>query len=117
MMNDRKNELPPELEAKWRQWADTEPAIDEQQLRRNLLGRIPDRRPRPRARLVWVAAAASLLALVIGIENIRRPQPQVTSGEAVVHETGANVILVLREGSEPIYLATEVSSARTGEEQ
>jgi hypothetical protein len=116
-MTDRKHELPPELETQWREWADIEPAIDEQQLRRNLLARIPDRRPRPRARLALVAAAASLLALVIGIETTRRPQPQIISGEEVVHETGGNVILVLREGSEPIYLATEAPSTGNGEEQ
>jgi len=116
-MNDRKHELPPELERRWREWADTEPAIDERQLRRNLLQRIPDHRSRTRGRLVLVAAAASLLALVIGIETIRRPQPPIVSGEAMVHETGSNVILVLREGGEPIYVATEASTARIGEEQ
>jgi ferric-dicitrate binding protein FerR (iron transport regulator) len=116
-MNDRQHELPPELEAQWREWAETESSIDEQQLRRNLLQRIPDRPSRPRARLVWVAAAASLLALVIGVETIRQPQPPAVSGEAVIHETGSNVILVLREGSEPIYLATEASSTRNGEER
>ena len=42
-------DLPPELEEQWREWADTEPTIDERQLRRNLLARIPDRRP-PRSR-------------------------------------------------------------------
>ena len=116
-MNDRKHELPPNLETRWREWAETEPAIDEHQLRRNLLAKIPERRPRPRVRLVLVAAAASLLALVIGIETIRQPQPPTDSSDAVVHETGANVILVLREGSDPIYLATEVSNTRNGEER
>jgi hypothetical protein len=116
-MNDRKHELPLELEKQWREWADTEPSIDERQLRRNLLERIPDRRPRPRARLVWVAAAASLLTLIIGIETIRRPQPSVVPEGAVVHETGANVILVLREGGEPIYVATQPSNDRIGEDQ
>ena len=116
-MHDRKNELPPGLEKQWRKWAETEPAIDERQLRRNLLQRIPDRRPRPSGRLVLVAAAASLIALVIGVETIRRPQPPTISSEAIVHETGSNVILVLREGGEPIYLATESTSTRNGEKQ
>ena len=116
-MNENKHELPPEMEAQWREWADTEPAFDEHQLRRNLLARIPDRRPRPHARLVLVAAAASLLALVIGVETVRQPQPPTASSDAVVHETGSNVILVLREGSEPIYLATEASSTRNGVER
>jgi ferric-dicitrate binding protein FerR (iron transport regulator) len=115
--NDRRNEPAPELETRWRRWAESEPSIDEQQLRRNLLERIPDHRPRMRGRLLWVAAVASLLALVIGIESLRRPQPSFVSGEAVVHETGANVILVLREGSEPIYFATGTSTTRNGEER
>jgi ferric-dicitrate binding protein FerR (iron transport regulator) len=116
-MNDRDRDLPPELERQWREWASTEPSIDERQLRRNLLARIPDRRPRTRSRLVLVAAAASLLALVIGIETTRRPQPPITAEGAVVYETGANVILVLREGSEPIYVATEPSADRIGEKK
>lgn len=117
MMSDREHELPSELEARWRRWAETEPSIDERQLRRDLLQRIRDRRTRPHHRLVWVAAAASLVALVIGVETNRRPQSTMTAESPVVHETGANVILVLREGSEPIYLATEVSSTSNGEEQ
>jgi hypothetical protein len=116
-MNDLNHGLPPELEEQWREWADTEPTIDERQLRRNLLARIPDRRPRPHGRLVLVAAAASLLALVIGIETTRRPRSSTVFEGAVVHETGANVILVLREGGEPIYVATEPSIDRIGEKE
>jgi len=106
-MNDRDRDLPPEFERQWRDWASTEPSIDERHLRRNLLGRIPDRRPRTRSRLVLVAVAASLLAVLIGLENTRQPTQPVIAGGDVVHETGANVILVLREGGEPIYIATE----------
>ena len=114
-MNDRDRDLPPELEVQWRDWASTEPSIDERQLRRNLLARIPDRKPRTRSRLVLVAAAASLLAVLIGLENTRQPrQPVILDGE-IIHETGANVILVLREGSEPIYIATEPPNSRVGE--
>lgn len=106
-MNHLDRDLPPELESQWREWASTEPSIDERQLRRKLLARIPDRRPRTRSRLVLVAAAASLLAVLISLENTRQPrQPVILDGE-IVHETGANVILVLREGGEPIYIATE----------
>jgi len=117
MINDRRRELPPELERQWREWVDTEASIDERQLRRNLLARIPDRRARPRARLVWIAVAASLLALVVGIETTRRPRPSDVLGGAVVHETGGNVILVLREGSDPIYVVTEASTDRRGERE
>ena len=77
--------------------------------------RMPDRRSRPRTRLVLVAAAASLLAVLIGIESSRRPRGTIATEESVVHETGANVILVLREGNEPIYIATESSNHNTGE--
>ena len=114
-MNDRDRDLSPKLERQWRDWASTEPSIDERQLRRNLLARIPDRRPRTRSRLVLVAAAASILAVFIGFETTRRPQTPTISDEAVVHETGANVILVLREGGEPIYIATEPQNNRVGE--
>ena len=114
-MNDHDRDLPPELERQWRGWASTKPAIDERQLRRNLLQRIPDRKSRPRSRLVLVAAAASLLAILIGVENTRHARPPDFSGGTVVHETGTNVILVLREGGEPIYIATEASNDRVGE--
>jgi hypothetical protein len=114
-MNDRDRDLPQELDRQLREWASTEPAIDEQQLRRNLLERIPDRKFRTSSRVVLLAAAASLLAVLIGLENTRQPpQPGVAGGE-VVHETGANVILVLREGGEPIYIATEPPNNRVGE--
>lgn len=109
-MNDRNRDLPPELEKKWREWASTEPSIDERQLKRNLLARIPERRFRTRTRLVLVAAAASLLAVIIGVENFRQPARQTISDGDIVHETGTNVILVLREGAEPIYIATEPSN-------
>ena len=114
-MNDRDRDPPQDLEQRWRDWALTKPAIDERQLRRNLLARIPERRHRTRSRLVLVAAVASILAVFIGIETTREPQPPVVTDEAVVHETGANVILVLREGGEPIYVATEPPQNRAGE--
>ncbi len=114
-MNDHDRDLPPELERQWREWASTEPAIDERQLRRNLLQRIPERKSRMRSQLVLVAAAASLLAILIGVENFRHPRPPAHSDDAMVHETGSNVILVLREGGEPIYIATESSIDELGE--
>jgi hypothetical protein len=114
-MGDRKPELQPELESRWREWADTDPVVDERQLRRNLLQRIPDRRRRATGRLVLVAAAASLLAVLIGIETSRQSPRTVIADEAVVYETGPNVILVLREGGEPIYLATQTRNDETGE--
>jgi hypothetical protein len=115
MSNDRKYDLPAELEEQWREWATSKSAIDESQLRRNLLERIPDRRLRRRTQLVVVAAAASLLAVLIGIDSTRRPPSSKAVDEAFVHETGSNVILVLREGNEPIYIATEASNGSIGE--
>ena len=106
----------PELEERWREWSQLEPAIDDEQLRRNLLDRIPNRRPRQRARLALAAAAASLLAVLIGLESTRRPPslPIVEGPTEIVHETGDNVILVLREGGDPIYLAVDRSQELKG---
>ena len=108
MMDEKQNDLTPEIEERWREWSRTEPVIDERQLRRNLLNRIPDRRPRPRVRLVLVAAAASLLAVLIGLETTRvQPDPVVVEIQEVIHDPGENVILVLREGKNPIYVLTD----------
>lgn len=103
------NESIPDFEARWREWAETEPAFNEQQLRRNLLDRMPAARPHVRPRVVFVAAAASLLAVLISFEAMRQPvlPPNTLEQPAVVYEAGDNVILVLREGGEPIYVLTE----------
>ena len=55
----------------------------------------------------WRFSSASKIPATRG----RRPFRTVI----VVHETGTNVILVLREGGEPIYIATEASNDRVGE--
>jgi ferric-dicitrate binding protein FerR (iron transport regulator) len=109
MMDEKHNDLSPEIEERWREWSLTEPAFDENQLRRNLRARIPDRRPQRRVRLVLVAAAASLLAVLIGFETTRSPIPMIVEEQAVVHDPGENVILVLREGGDPIYVAIDRS--------
>jgi len=114
-MNGKEDNLTPEIEEQWRKWSQTEPAIDERQLRRNLLNRIPDRRPQRRLRLVLVAAAASLLAVLIGFEATRVPPGSgVFEDQMLVHDPGDNVILVLREGSDPIYVAIDRSHATNG---
>ena len=49
-----------------------------------------------------------MLALLIGYESSRSPAPlPVAVAPEMVYETGPNVILVLREGAEPIYVLTE----------
>ena len=107
-MNE-KNDLSPDLEKRWREWSRTEPAIDERQLRRNLLDRTPKPQPRIRPRLV-LAAAASLVALVVSFETLRSPSIQpVDAAPEMVYETGEDVILVLREGADPMYVLTESS--------
>jgi len=115
MMDGKPNDDSPEIEERWREWSLSEPAIDEAQLRRNLLARIPERRPRHRVRLVLVAAAASLLAVLVGIESNRHTgAPQPVQSTAIVHETDRGVILILREGKEPIYVLTGSSENHEG---
>ena len=117
-MDKNRNDLVPELEERWQEWSQLEPAIGEEQLRRNLLDRIPDRRPRPRARLALVAVAASLLAVLIGVESTRRPPVhEIVDEAAVIHEAGKNVILILREDKNPIYVLTGPTADGEGERQ
>lgn len=115
MTADHDFDLPPAFETQWKDWASSEPRIDETQLKRQLRQSLPDRYPRRKIRLVLVAAAASLLAVMVGIESFRRPPAPATGDESAVHETGSNVILVVREGMEPIYIATERSKGGKGE--
>jgi hypothetical protein len=115
MMDGKRNDLAPEIVERWREWSRTEPSIDEGQLRRNLLARIPERRRQPRVRLVMVAAAASLLAILIGYESTRvPPAPGIAAEQAVIHDPGDNVILVLREGGDPIYVAIDRTERANG---
>jgi len=115
-MDRNGNDLAPELEERWREWSQLDPAIGEDQLRSHLLDRIRDRRSRPRARLALAAVAASLLAVLIGLETTRHQSPQpIMEGPAVVHETGDNVILILREDKNPIYVLTGSTADGEGE--
>jgi len=109
MKGDRDHDLPSGFEQQWKDWASSETEIDGDRLRRDLLERISEPSPSPRMRLVFAAAAASVLAMIIGIGSLRRPPATSTADDAIVHDAGANVILVLREGKEPIYIATERS--------
>lgn len=105
-----------DFDRQWKEWSETEPKLDERGLRRELLERLPEKRSTGSTRLILVAAAASTLALLIGYESLRQPAlaPTVEPTE-VVYETGPNVILVLREGAEPIYVVTEPSTPDAGE--
>ena len=65
--------------------------------------------------MALAAAAALLLAVLIGVETNRKPPaPARVEVPEVVHETGENVILVLREGGNPIYIAVDWSENTTG---
>ncbi len=99
-----------DFENEWRAWSTSEPSFDERRLKANLRQRLPERRSRRSSRLVLVAAAVSMLALLIGYESSRPPvAPSPAAAPEMVYETGPNVILVLREGAEPIYVLTEPS--------
>jgi hypothetical protein len=114
-MNDDDRDIPPELRGRWREWVDTEPTIDEREFRRQLLSRMPDRHPRPRARLLLVAAAASIVAVLIGFESLRGPsRSEVFERSPVVHELGANTILILREDGEPIQVVIDMPENESG---
>jgi len=104
-----------DFERQWKEWSETEPKLDERGLRRELLERLPEKRSNRTTRLVLVAAAASTLALLIGYESLRQPAPPPVEASEMVYETGPNVILVLREGAEPIYIVTEPSTRDAGE--
>jgi hypothetical protein len=111
MMDERHD-----FERQWKEWSETEPKLDERGLRRELLERLPEKRSNRTTRLVLVAAATSILALLIGYESLRQPAPPPTvESTEMVYETGPNVILVLREGAEPIYIMTEPMTERIGE--
>ena len=97
-----------DFEKEWRDWSTSEPSFDERRLKANLRQRLPERRSPRSTRLVLVAAAVSMLALLIGYESSRPPvAPPAAAATELVYETGPNVILVLREGAEPIYVLTE----------
>jgi len=96
-----------DFENEWRAWSTSEPSFDERRLKANLRQRLPERRSPRSTRLVLVAAVVSMLALLIGYESLRQPASPPVEASEMVYETGPNVILVLREGAEPIYVLTE----------
>lgn len=105
-----------DFERQWKEWSETDPKLDERGLRRELLERLPENRSNRTTRLVLVAATTSILALLIGYESTRQPgAPPPAKPPEIVYETGPNVILVLREGAEPIYVLTEPSATKVGE--
>ncbi len=102
-----KHDLPSDFEQQWREWANADSDLNEAEVRKYLLERIPDRRLSRRSRLVLVAAAASLLAVFIGVRSSWKPPEREHLEGSIVHETGSNVVLVLREGKSPIYVLTD----------
>lgn len=114
-MTDRDPPVEQKIAERWRDWSRKRPLIEEAQLRARLLDRISEPVRGPRVRFVMAAAAASLLALMIGVQTSRRTEAPVAPAEPlVVHETGDNVVLILREGKEPIYLLTEPTKSSGG---
>lgn len=97
------------FEQQWREWLNTDSALNEAQVRKGFLERISDRRFTQRSRVVLVAAAASVLAAFIGIRLARPPSGPDEIRQSMVHETGPNVVLVLREGKSPIYVLTDTT--------
>ena len=115
-MDDRPKHLGGEFEERWREWTRTEPALDETQLKRKLMERTRERRLRHRTPLVLAAAAAGLVVVLVVLESTRRWGIPISSPEVdMIHETSDNVILVLREDRNPIYVVTDSSTAREGE--
>lgn len=115
-MSETKNNQSSDLDRKLADWAQAEPAFDEAQLKKNLLGRMEDR-PRRRARLVLAVAAVAVLAVFIGLESIRVRPAGYGDNSEVVYEPADNVILVLREGKSPIYVVTEAGRPGEGGER
>ncbi len=114
-MSDPRDRRQPDLEQRLAEWAHTESAVDEAQLRSNLLERMGGR-PRRRAPLVLAAAAAALLAVLIGLESIRTHPARSGASSEVVFAPADNVILVLREGKSPIYVLTEGGKSQGGDQ-
>jgi len=107
-MRDRHLEDSEEFDRHLREWSRTEPATGDAQIRGAILDRLPERRSRTRVPLALAAAAASVAALLIGLQSTRQPPtPHVFEVPEVVYEVGDNVILVLRDDGPPIYVLTE----------
>jgi hypothetical protein len=114
-MDNRQFDLPTEVEKQWREWSRTESTLSEAELKRAMMERTRDRYSRRRTPLVLAAAAAGLVAVLIGLESNRRQSVPIGPSEVgMVHETSENVILVLREGRNPIYVVTDSSADGEG---
>lgn len=105
-MSESRDKRLSDLEPRLAEWAHTDPAFDEAQLRRSLLERMEPRRRR-RTPFVLAAAAVVVLVVLIGLESARMHPARNGGTSEVVYEPAENVILVLREGKSPIYVVTE----------
>jgi hypothetical protein len=107
-MTERPRNRGMELEDPWRDWSHSEPSLDEEQLKRALASRISSSRSGVRAPLVVAAVAASVVLVLVGIDQGGRPQSQPPTVSAPpVHDPAGDVILILREGKAPIYVLTD----------
>ena len=97
-----------DLEQQLAEWAHSDPAVDEAELRRILRARLPERRRARRVRLVLAAAALSAALVVVGLEVAKKPRPEPELQDIrVIYDVPDNVILVLRDDGPPIYVLTE----------
>jgi hypothetical protein len=114
-MNDREDRELLEIQNRLREWSESEPSLSEVDLRRKLPARLRDRRPARRLRVALVAAAAAMVAVLVGVQATRQPAPRRTvEAPEVIYDTGENVILVLRNDGVPMYVVKDVRETGGG---
>jgi hypothetical protein len=108
-----------EFEDRWREWASAESRIDEERLRASLPMRLPSRRRRA-TRVILLAAAAGLVLAFVGLTTLHvsrgpvgGPFPQERS--TIVHHLDDNVVLLIAEDSEPLYIVLADVPAEKGD--
>jgi hypothetical protein len=108
-----------EFEDRWREWASTESGIDEDRVRAVLPMRLPSRRRRA-TRVLLLAAAAGLVLAFVGLTTLHLsrgpaggPLPQERS--TIVHHLDDNVVLLIAEDSEPLYIVLADVPAEKGD--
>ena len=108
-----------EFEDRWREWASSQPTIDEDQIRAALPVRLPSRRRR-RARVILLAAAACVVFALFGVRALYLARsstspPPARERSRVVHHLDGNVVLLISRDSEPLYIMLADVPAGKGE--